>query len=92
MDKKMFVAGYKPACRNKPNSTMGFNFCGAKETPFTKFGDLLPWIPHENATTLVNKDLCVYITYKYDKKIVSDLVFQGRDCATTFATFAFEIL
>jgi len=89
----MFIAGYKTACRNKPNSTTaGFSFCGAKATPFSKLGNLLPWIPHENATTLVNKDLCVYITYKYDKKIVSDFAFQGRDCATTLAVFAFEIM
>jgi len=88
----LFIAGYKTACRNKPNSTVEFSFCGAKETHFSKFGNLLPWIPHENATTLINKDLCVYITYKYDKKTVSDLAYQGRDCATTFANFAFEII
>jgi len=92
LQKRMFIAGYKPACRNKPNSTLIFTFCGAKERSFAKFTKMLPWMPNEKTDSLVNKDLCLYITYKYTNRSFSDLAFQERDCATTFAGFALEAI
>lgn len=87
--KLSMVAGYRPACRNMKlqESIANYTFCGFKRKPF--FSDLLPWSPRRDPSKLLNKDICVFISFQFQQNVASNFTFVELDCSTK-AAFVFE--
>ncbi|XP_059476867.1 uncharacterized protein LOC132197540 isoform X2 [Neocloeon triangulifer] len=88
---RVWIAGYKPACRNAPNMTYELNFCSQKfSKPFVN--NLLPWAPP--TTNLTDKNVCVNLVFRYNitTKSTSEYAYREVDCDNLKATIVHEYL